>query len=77
MEGLNLELSGRVQDFLKAQPAEAAESEQEVQGADAVLGAQLVVEAQGDRDDVAFDAAGAELEAIEEEPPEGAVPEPT
>ena len=77
VEGLNLELSGRVQDFLKAQPAEAAESEQEVPGADAVLGAQLVVEAQGDRDDVAFDAAGAELEAIEEEPPEGAVPEPT
>jgi excinuclease ABC subunit C len=67
VEGFNAQLAQRVRDFLAAQPQQPAEAS-EVQGADALEAAQLAVEALGERDDVAFDAAAAELEAIEDEP---------
>jgi len=48
-----------------AAPDEGAE---EVEGADPIEAAQLATEAQAGRDDIAFDAAGAELQALEEDP---------
>jgi excinuclease ABC subunit C len=64
----------------KTEPAmtegEAADADgqelQEVQGDDALEAAHLAVEEQSQRDDVAFDAASAELQAIEDEPAEAA-----
>ena len=59
VEGFNEELVRRVSAFLGAgEPAE-------LRGADPVEAARLAAEAQAGRDDVAFDAAAAELEAIE------------
>ncbi len=67
-EGFNEALAVRVRDFFaaEAQSAAADGGPQEVQGEDPALAAQLQVEAQGERDDIAFDAAGAELQALED-----------
>ncbi len=72
VEGFNLQLAGRVQRFLAAQTAEA-EAREAAEGGAALDGGAPPEAGPGDgtllhdRDDVAFDAAAAELEAIEEE----------
>ena len=79
VEGFNLQLAERVQRFLAAQTAEveareAAEGGAELDGGappEAGPGDGTLLR---DRDDVAFDAAAAELDAIEEE--EAPAPEP-
>src|SRR2546421_7260453 len=71
VEGFNLQLAGRVHRFLAAQEREALEAEarEAAQGA-ADAGEGPPPQGDGalatDRDDVAFDAAVAELEALEE-----------
>ncbi len=72
VEGLNLELAERVQRFLAAQSVEVEAQEAARGGADLDGGAPPEVGPQDgallrDREDVAFDAAAAELEVIEEE----------
>jgi excinuclease ABC subunit C len=79
VEGFNLQLAERVQRFLAAQSAEVEAQEAAEGGADLDGGAPPEAgPGDGtllrDRDDVAFDAAAAELDAIEEE--EAPAPEP-
>ena len=79
VEGFNLQLAERVQRFLTAQSAEAEAHEAAEGGAELDGGAPPEAGPGNgtllrDRDDVAFDAAAAELDAIEEE--EAPPPEP-
>src|SRR5436309_3354126 len=79
VEGFNLQLAERVQRFLTAQSAEAEAHEAAEGGAELDGGAPAEAGPGNgtllrDRDDVAFDAAAAELDAIEEE--EAPPPEP-
>jgi excinuclease ABC subunit C len=79
VEGFNLQLAERVQRFLAAQSAEVEAHEAAEGGAELDGGAPPEAGAGDgtllrDRDDVAFDAAAAELDAIEEE--EAPSPEP-
>jgi excinuclease ABC subunit C len=79
VEGFNLQLAERVHRFLAAQQAQAEAREAAEGGADLDGGAHPEAgPGDGallhDREDVAFDAAAAELEAIEEE--EAPAPEP-
>jgi excinuclease ABC subunit C len=72
VEGFNLQLAERVQRFLSSQSAEAEAQEAAEGGAALDGGAEPEAGPQDgallhDRDDVAFDAAAAELEALEEE----------
>jgi excinuclease ABC subunit C len=72
VEGFNLQLAERVQRFLSSQSAEAEAQEAAEGGAALDGGAAPEAGPQDgallhDRDDVAFDAAAAELEALEEE----------
>jgi len=72
VEGFNLQLAERVQRFLAAQSAESEAQEAAQGGAELDGGAQpdagpLDGALLHDREDVAFDAAAAELEALEEE----------
>ncbi len=72
VEGFNLQLAERVQRFLAAQSAEVEAHEAAEGGAELDGGAPPEAGAGDgtllrDRDDVAFDAAAAELDAIEEE----------
>jgi excinuclease ABC subunit C len=72
VEGFNLQLAERVQRFLSSQSAEAEAREAAEGGAALDGGAPPEAGLQDgallhDRDDVAFDAAAAELEALEEE----------
>jgi excinuclease ABC subunit C len=72
VEGFNLQLAERVQRFLSSQSAEAEAQEAAEGGAALDGGAPPDAGPQDgallrDRDDVAFDAAAAELEALEEE----------
>ena len=72
VDGFNTELATRVQSFLASQSPEAEAREAAQGGADLDGGAPPEAGPQDgallrDRDDVAFDAAAAELEAIEEE----------
>ena len=79
VEGFNLQLAERVQRFLAAQSAEA-EAQEAAEGGAELDGGAPPQAGPGDgtllrdRDDVAFDAAAAELDAIEEE--EAPSPEP-
>jgi len=79
VEGFNLQLAERVQRFLAAQSAEA-EAHEAAEGGAELDGGAPPEAGPGDgtllrdRDDVAFDAAAAELDAIEEE--EAPSPEP-
>ncbi|TMA42839.1 MAG: hypothetical protein E6J82_08290, partial [Deltaproteobacteria bacterium] len=79
VEGFNLQLAERVQRFLAAQSAEA-EAHEAAEGGAELDGGAPPEAGPGDgtllrdRDDVAFDAAAAELDAIEEE--EAPAPEP-
>jgi len=72
VEGFNLQLAGRVQRFLAAQTAEV-EAREAAEGGAELDGGAPVEAGPGDgtllhdREDVAFDAAAAELDAIEEE----------
>jgi excinuclease ABC subunit C len=79
VEGFNLQLAERVQRFLAAQSAEV-EAQEAAEGGSELDGGAPPEAGAGDgtllrdRDDVAFDAAAAELDAIEEE--EAPAPEP-
>ncbi|HTO95843.1 MAG TPA: excinuclease ABC subunit UvrC, partial [Myxococcales bacterium] len=77
VEGFNLQLAGRVQRFLAAQSAEV-EAREAAEGGAELDGGAPPGAADGtllrDREDVAFDAAAAELDALEEE--EAPPPEP-
>jgi excinuclease ABC subunit C len=76
VEGFNLQLAERVQRFLSAQSAQV-EAREAAEGGAELDGGALPGPGDGtllrDREDVAFDAAAAELDAIEEE--EAPVPE--
>jgi excinuclease ABC subunit C len=72
VEGFNRELAERVRSFLAAQAPEAEAREAAEGGADLDAGAPPEAGEQGaallrDREDVAFDAAAAELQALEED----------
>src|SRR5467141_2042671 len=79
VEGFNLQLAERVQRFLAAQSAEV-EAQEAAEGGAELDGGALPQAGPGDgallrdRDDVAFDAAAAELDALEEE--DAPAPEP-
>ena len=72
MEGFNLQLAERVQRFLAAQSPEM-EAREAAEGGAELDGGAPPEAGEGDgtllreRDDVAFDAAAAELDALEEE----------
>jgi excinuclease ABC subunit C len=72
VEGFNRELAERVRSFLAAQAPEAEARDAAEGGADLDAGAPPEAGEQGDallhdREDVAFDAAAAELQALEED----------
>jgi hypothetical protein len=79
VEGFNLQLAERVQRFLAAQSAEV-EAQEAAEGGAELDGGAPPQAGPGDgallrdRDDVAFDAAAAELDALEEE--DAPAPEP-
>jgi len=79
VEGFNLQLAERVQRFLAAQSAEV-EAQEAAEGGAELDGGALPQAGPGDgallrdREDVAFDAAAAELDALEEE--DAPAPEP-